>query len=1507
MISLVNHFNKFTTAGMIVVPVCDGHVRPTAKQATNVRIASREKTRITALQLRSRIREIKDKLSNVEGSESVSLRLELEKELATAEKRVKQNETKSKDIVPPNFDIALANELRTRNAHNIDGESAGGYIDYVAVAEFQADSYMLGQLINNDAIMAMTKDTDIPILAGDCGMVINEFTKNKYQIVGTSESTLKFAMSLLPPKSGAKFKPALKPIFDGVQCPRLRSLMMVILGCDVYVSGMVGVSAAKLSTMIDTKKLEFAETFTEELLYSSLRQELMDKNQLSSEVVDTYINAIMYEPTNKTKTTGVNDEATNVEDEMTTASHLERSYLFGAPSSLPKYLEQFSIDDEFLRNNIIDGPGISLCKGVGDRSHQFLTDEGSRSCAHCGELTCVHCCEKADGDGKVDCLPCYATNALIPLAGCDGSKTIAEMRRELKDQFNFDHVDQLKLDEVEEAYEKMEFVRAYKNREEQVPFPVYCSSHIDHPSQWSTIADVELQYGAAFLSHPDITTDYIPGILNLFGSLVTYESTNQSGWMKKISDTMPAVLVKFASSCRLGCGYRLLMRCARHAFDSKMPPIDREMSKLIIHNGEIGIHLVSNVPASMKSDVYRTEIVATPTKILCCRCTCQCGSQDNERILCVHNLPLLLKLSVFIGECLGEHLLLEFTACWNSAAWEKAAWSDSELNSMKRNILLLMVADDPSFDSMSKVALTIDKLLDKYKVGTDGEKKWQKRTHIPPKPSDLCPIYKLPLQSTTKLLEIGLKHETNSNEKRSIHSTVDSHEHALFEPNYVQVSLLMNASGCNDTEDLYECAGFQLLRYRANDTETKLSGSLDIGTLTTKVENDWKELRRLSRKRSHNGSGGSAKASQKRRLVTPTPRLAKTPAKSALKTTNKHTPLSSHRPRNLFQQNNHQTMSKEAANKRPANMAVEEDAPPRKRRASMICAKCGRNNSPRSVATGNDVRFFSVPTFPAPLKAPTLDTFIKREGRILLHRYVMDRVGCSKECTNKKYICENHNFEWIKRSRKITWDEEEYTQEYLMLVPEAEGKKSSTIDATTVSKGVGRDRALHRLLHENLTSNVIHHSESLTIDDCDALISDLQTQTPKNMEDKLRIAEEITTVMAAKAERLASELAQSNAVIQQMAEKDIDDNIPINPNLLHSMGVHVSRGNADEMRVEGKPFFHVKPIEGRAASTIQRRKAITTDDPIVDLSISDKEVMRRTGFSSLSALLAYVFIVSNSDIDRILQRKSSLTWFEEWFLHFEYNYGRTLTRYDDVEAVFGVRRPDAVDVVNHKYDIEYCALESWPPYAFHEEDMALRCKDKWAQYNNSRPIMWDMTNVSAYQFTDSDLQRLTFSEYYGECCFKGGVFTQLMGWQGVADLWTGRITDTDYTKREGYLTRQREFQERDKVKVDGEEIVLPFINIYDKGFRVNTAAWSEGQQLVLQPDFAKSDRRFSRHQTMSSASVASDRGANERTVNVSKRAGYIKRGLRPHMCPINYHKAWKTSAFKANFMYKPVL
>jgi hypothetical protein len=142
-------------AGVIVVPVCNGPTRPTAKQATNVQIAQQEKTQIAPLQLQSKIWKIKDKLAdnnNEEIKNNVSLRVALKKELLSAEKRVKHKETQSRDIIPPNFNVALVEKLHSCNAHTINGESAGGYVDQVVVAEFQADSCMTGMLLNNDAL-----------------------------------------------------------------------------------------------------------------------------------------------------------------------------------------------------------------------------------------------------------------------------------------------------------------------------------------------------------------------------------------------------------------------------------------------------------------------------------------------------------------------------------------------------------------------------------------------------------------------------------------------------------------------------------------------------------------------------------------------------------------------------------------------------------------------------------------------------------------------------------------------------------------------------------------------------------------------------------------------------------------------------------------------------------------------------------------------------------------------------------------------------------------------------------------------------------------------------------------------------------------------------------------------------------------------------------------------------------------------------------------------------------
>ena len=115
--------------------------------------------------------------------------------------------------------------------------------------------------------------------------------------------------------------------------------------------------------------------------------------------------------------------------------------------------------------------------------------------------------------------------------------------------------------------------------------------------------------------------------------------------------------------------------------------------------------------------------------------------------------------------------------------------------------------------------------------------------------------------------------------------------------------------------------------------------------------------------------------------------------------------------------------------------------------------------------------------------------------------------------------------------------------------------------------------------------------------------------------------------------------------------------------------------------------------------------------------------------------------------------------------------------------------------------------------------------------------MRDMTNIPAYAFTDADLNRITYSKYYAMNCFKGGIGVQLCGWILTAVLWTGAVSDTDYNKRAGYLQEQEEFQKNDLVerKQDGMSVfhLIPFTNIYDKGYRAKMVAFQTSKQLVV--------------------------------------------------------------------------
>jgi hypothetical protein len=270
----------------------------------------------------------------------------------------------------------------------------------------------------------------------------------------------------------------------------------------------------------------------------------------------------------------------------------------------------------------------------------------------------------------------------------------------------------------------------------------------------------------------------------------------------------------------------------------------------------------------------------------------------------------------------------------------------------------------------------------------------------------------------------------------------------------------------------------------------------------------------------------------------------------------------------------------------------------------------------------------------------------------------------------------------------------------------------------------------------------------------------------------------------------------------------------------------------------------------------------------------------------------------------MIEKHTSLTWLEECFFYFEFVWGRTLSRWIDACSVYKISKKRLGKVFIEKIKLAKECRQRWPRYVSYNEDHSL-AKQKWRdKFKGKRVVMWDDTNVSfVFKPSGANEQRLTYSQYYAGNCAKGGVFLQLCGWTGVETLWCGATSDSHYQEMTEIFKRQNDFAKIDLV----HNKILPFTNILDKGYRVNLPAWRAGRQEVIQPIFAKSDRKYSGVDTIHTADVATTRSGNERSVNLCKQAGYIKRGLRPHSKASTMDDVWLTWSFQTNFMYNPVL
>ena len=307
--------------------------------------------------------------------------------------------------------------------------------------------------------------------------------------------------------------------------------------------------------------------------------------------------------------------------------------------------------------------------------------------------------------------------------------------------------------------------------------------------------------------------------------------------------------------------------------------------------------------------------------------------------------------------------------------------------------------------------------------------------------------------------------------------------------------------------------------------------------------------------------------------------------------------------------------------------------------------------------------------------------------------------------------------------------------------------------------------------------------------------------------------------------------------------------------------------------------------------------------PVVGIGvISDREVKRRTQFKSLNDLMSFIFLVCNGDVLVMTKTSSVLTWFEEWFFFFEMMWGRTIVRWVDAASDnhYGIQSQYLRDVFDQKTSLLLKARRSFPKYVSFEEDIMFR-KPYWnLRYRGMRIVMWDNTNIDCDKFGNSDIQAATFSSYYNSNCAKGGVFVQTCGWMGVNSLWSGSVSDSEYMTKSFILKEQMEFALNDMVN----GIMIAFTNVMDKGYRITMDCQEAGNQKTLQPDFMRSDKQFRAVESLSSATVASDRSGNERCVRLSKQSGFVRRGKSGNGSLTRLDNAWLGWGFMCNFLFE---
>lgn len=1532
--SIIEVISAFVQAGFAVSIIFDGDVRPHAKMAYFARRTEVEKARIDGIKAKGTVMALSQKLANGQ-YESGDEKVQLTSDLAKEEKFLSTCESKSNNAPPSD----CYNVLKEAVEGVADTTGRGGSVVMVAKAFFEADYAIAHRAMHGETDLVLGNDADYHGIIGDSCLAVKMFKYNSRDksissivLSGGCKKTVIDAASTIniDLSDTDKFATAKYPLFDGASYA-LRAVIMIGLGCDTnYKNGVKGVGAKTISDHIasmgdiDMPLPVPPETSEPSVATSGSSRPRRNVNSTYQRPPPTRAPSNIH-PTNAApidagSVTGdpkadcllelyvqKDDRKRDKAVLWTCAQALLYQpgnivdihpnypvlYLHEPPSGiLCKYLDQFNSNPYQTAE---DSPATETCRGNGiSGSHLFLKGDGCHSCSSCNQILCRQCVvdtnqrENKRREEKKEpklpanhcCTDCYSTTVLAESGGAKALSILA-MKKKLEEK-NQGGLDSLSNAEIMDLYdlvvaqESTDFYSA--DISSKVKYPVLPAKSLKDGTI-NSILGFDFQDGGRVIRSELLSADQRVQLMELFASLLVFND-NPPENLKQYAKVLPKTILGFADGSRADDGYRLMQRCVRHAMDSKTEPIVKAQGEVFEHKGELGIRIRHQMQPSFKEGSYKVDVAFTKSALVACSCTCKAGADCKkcDKHVDVHVLPVLFLLVLGLYDGLAEHLLVELAEAWNQSddGIESAEAMMDAIDTLKRAVH--GSTGSGAIEPRQEDA-TVSMLLEESLVGTER----RKESPAPPHPRMLRPLASVKkLKSCVKSGEEAISkrmEQASTSEEPLLQepaegtATEESTTSSRGEDHFAEArkSSPYHNRLTDDTECTSFVSGEKPKYFRTACLVAALEKELPTEDL---AHQDTVGYKLLMLRSEDEGDVGV------RDIVMKEMASSVKQAVSAQK----------ERKQGGGRQKGSSTTAKEKR-----TLLTRTKNPPKKKDANAPRRKPGATKYycqfPNCCHRGNDYSDFErVPSFPKSLPESASDarraTYAKKHR---LRRLWLEHCQIDQKHEGRVLICKDHPRYSVRRSASYQSSGGENTTFAITFdnVPMPIGTNSVRFDAKGNSLGLGSDRQKRKAV------------EKVGGTDIEGIASEIEKIGILSDEAKAQVMDAVSPIAKDAASWRMS--AQNRS---EMAEDEDVSNINSSVRAAAGLDVHVA-GRTPEKR----PPTEVPMSGQRSASPLEsnkKQKAARLPPAAEIESISDEVVKNRTGFSSVLALLTYVSIACNGDVNLMTKTITSLTWFEEWMLYFEMEYGKADTTWKLAKDRYGgLHRDRLTAAFDAKKEIVLKARARWPMFVTVVEDVKLR-RDKYSlRYKDKQVVFWDMTDVLMPKSTDADLQRLTYNQYYGHNVGKGGVGVQPCGWMVAYPLWTGAVSDTDYLNNAGILEMQEEYCAKFASESNSKE--NPFVNIVDKGFRSIVSALRAGKQLLLQPFFAKSDQKFNTNQLLTSAAIAADRAGNERAVDVAKRAGMLKRGLRPAESVERICDVWLAWSFQANFMYKSVM